>query len=707
MTTYVNSTIVRSIPLPYQFKRYYVHKFDTMVINNGSAFACAAFSDLLEFAKYYLSKGALKEAKMEFHNRVPWLPWNNRMKQLLVLLKAQPEYVLNFIKLYTSLGSLGSPHDFMHEYKHEMDNIPYRADVPRFLVEFLTSLDRFGAIYMEPYESREKNNLLRSLYNSQLEAGDLVSRNHSFKQWRQYWKQCWNMFQPFSEREAHRANYSGMKRIVLPELYSDSSVKKIPKRNKKLQASFGQQSLYITPTSKKFDEDTEAIAAALHGRMKGVGPDYLRAILSHHMYLDDILRIPFDSSKWYLAGTVEAVHKVGTTTFRAIADTNKYLNFATRPLRNVMYDRMFRAGIHDATDDQDRYDRIFVERTSNDNLYIGSVDLHHATDYLPAVWGQLLMQYMIGYSPINTAKCDFQKGKRKELTLLGNSFIVFCELVQTPFRSSAGEILWHRGQPLGSEPSFMMLSWTHHFFCEALAWKMGYSHHPYYILGDDVIFTNKKLRKRYIQVMRSCAVPLSINKSYDGKLAEFAGKIYVSNHRPFYTTDHKDHIGYSALFDWSRSTHIPLSWCNLPVKLKQRFLRSANKLLADKNMPGLSNGSELFNIIAKLVSEDPTYLNGVKDYAEEWYMSILSPKDQLEIALGKSRYGHYASGIIYFQGQPIQLMTTRYADKDGHWQRYNPVKVKPWFIQKFRPFTTDAYIAAGISAMATAKQWRG
>ena len=709
MVTYENSTIVRSIPLPFQFKRYYTHKFKVMVDNNGVAFACEAFSDLLEFAKFYLSKGALKECKMEFHNRVPWLPWNNRMKQYLKLLKAQPEYVLNFTKLYTSQGSLGTSKAFMEDYKSEMDSIPYRADVPKFLVEFLTALDRFGGIIIRYHnEPRQMNQHLRSLYDSQTAESDLLAQNHSFKQWRHYWFQCWDMFKPFSEREAHSANFSGMKRIPLPEIYSDSSTKRLPNEwSKHYSSKYQRLGKYITPSSNKFDEDTVAIAAALHGRMQGVGPDYLRAILSKHMYLEDIMRVPFDSNQWYKAGTVEAVHKVGTTTYRAIADTNKYLNFATRPLRNVLYDRMFRKGIHDATDDQDRFDPIFVERTTNKNLYIGSVDLHHATDYLPAVWGELLVQYLIGYSPINRAACDFQKGRNKELTLLGNSFIVFCELVQTPFDSEAGDILWHRGQPLGSEPSFMMLSWTHHFFSEALSWKMGYAHHPYYILGDDIIITNKKLRKRYIQIMRSCAVPLSLNKSYENRLAEFAGKIYVSKHRPFYTTDHKDYIGYNALFDWSRSTHIPLSWVNLPRTIKQRFSRELSKQLNLMDMPGLAAGSEYFNLISKLVSEDPTYLNGIEDAVEGWFNYLIPAQDRLEIALGMGKWSHYASGIISFQNQPIQLMSTQYTNKDGHWQRYNPVHVKPWFIQKFRPFTTDAYIRAGIRAMEYLKRDTG
>jgi hypothetical protein len=410
-------------------------------------------------------------------------------------------------------------------------------------------------------------------------------------------------------------------------------------------------------------------------------------------------------------GHVQHIQKKGGgTDYRDIAVPNRFIQNALVPCADRLYN-LVRELPQDATFDQDRFDTKIQNRVNNDNLYQGSVDLSKATDNLPMSWGCEIIRYLLGMFPavdrlqmavfgLPDDPETVERQKAEELFV--KSYDLFKTVARAKWEDEGYLHQWKIGQPLGSLPSFAMLAITHNLLVESLAATLGLHHSPYVILGDDIVIMNKKLRSRYIREMTSRGIPLSLHKSFEGRLSEFAGKTFVKNSVPFYTSDHSP-ITWESLFDWQRSTGIRIPWENVPRQIQAKIQRLAcAKLRADGLNPSRKMVAHLAASSYDLVLSCEIFGRGTHLYPfpdnaswQEQSVGYFERRDQENIIPDAVKH----SGItVLCCRYPITLMSDRFADKDGYFQRYRPTELPSWYKVKFRPCATDAAIKAAIAA---------
>jgi hypothetical protein len=253
-----------------------------------------------------------------------------------------------------------------------------------------------------------------------------------------------------------------------------------------------------------------------------------------------------------------------------------------------------------------------------------------------------------------------------------------------------------------------MLAITHNLLVESLALSQGLGHSPYVILGDDIVICNKKLRKRYIRELSSRAIPLSLHKSFEGRLSEFAGKTYVHKCVPFYCSDHNP-ITWESLFDWQRSTGIRISWEYLPRPIRRKVEGVTRDVLTENGLtPSRKSAIELARSSYNLVLSCEVWGAGSRLYDDchseeqsEWMSGYFEYRETSDKIIPEA-VKH--SGISLLAGRyPVTLMGSRLADKNGHFQRFHPVKLPDWYRDKFRPCATSAAISAAVQAIVHSK----
>jgi hypothetical protein len=84
-----------------------------------------------------------------------------------------------------------------------------------------------------------------------------------------------------------------------------------------------------------------------------------------------------------------------------------------------------------------------------------------------------------------------------------------------------------KGQAMGLNPSFPLFSLTHNLVTYGLSRYLGLDQNSFRILGDDVIFSDIRLRDLYLDFCRNFEIPISHHKCLNGTAAEFAGKIFL------------------------------------------------------------------------------------------------------------------------------------------------------------------------------------
>jgi hypothetical protein len=278
------------------------------------------------------------------------------------------------------------------------------------------------------------------------------------------------------------------------------------------------------------------------------------------------------------------------------------------------------------------------------------------------------------------------------------SIKLFHAVTKAPWEDQSYLVHWHVGQPLGSVTSFAMLSITHNILLEAMSLSLGLGHSPYVVLGDDVVVFNKKLRKKYIAVFNQRGIPLSLHKSYEGRLSEFAGKMFVSNCIPFYTTDHSP-LTWNSLFDWQSKTGIRIPWKHLPMQLRRKVESCVKEAL--KNLEGDFNTRKLASLAYRHAQSNLVCGAGSIQFQDSG--TIGRPEVFFEYLASSEENPPAATlhtGITLIgNGHPVVLLNTKYAEKDGYFQRYRPVELPKWFKEKVRPCATDVAIRGGLSSV--------
>lgn len=191
---------------------------------------------------------------------------------------------------------------------------------------------------------------------------------------------------------------------------------------------------------------------------------------------------------------------------RSVASPLRIHQEALRPLGEEIY-RLVRSLPWDCTFDQSKAIP-HIQSCLRQGCQVHSIDLSSATDLFP-----LSLQ-------VAALKAVFRKEFWVHIDL-------FEQISRGIWNSKIGWLQWSKGQPLGLFPSFGTFTLTHGLLLRHLA---GPYKNQFFVLGDDVVILNDKLRDDYISMLDRMGCPWSEDKSLSSnKLSEFAGKVITSN----------------------------------------------------------------------------------------------------------------------------------------------------------------------------------
>jgi hypothetical protein len=605
----------------------------------------------------------------------------------------QPHYVLSFLKMYTGpVRRTKSVDSAAGDVKRRLDSVKANPAVPKFLRSWLECINTPHGLSWKAAQG------LKHPFHA------LAHTCGSYESWHEYWLSWWRVL-----RAGWKSSIKLDYKPVFPEIYKDYQTDS--QSSASYDADFADLiSLHMSEGRVLSENQLEFVDSFLD---EDVG-DALEAFLWGDILpeVEGIFRNTTVLSGEYVGHIQHIQKKGGGTDYRDIAVPNRFIQNALVPCADKMYN-LVRHLPRDATFDQDRFDTKIQNRVNNDTLYQGSVDLSKATDNLPFSWGEEIVWYlsrMFSLKDEDLARSIFHIKKESSFIdaleaerKFDKSYDLFKRIARARWEDEGYLIRWKVGQPLGSLPSFAMLAITHNLLVESLAAMLGLSHSPYVILGDDIVIMNKRLRSRYIRELSSRGIPLSLHKSYEGRLSEFAGKTFVRNCVPFYTSDHTP-ITWESLFDWQRSTGIRIPWVNVPRAIRRRieslvrtYLRAYGLTPSSKLVYQLANSSYDLVLSCEILGRG-SHLYPIPDSAE-W--------SERAVRYFEMRYTHEDlipdavkhSGITLVGGcHPITLMSGEFADKDGYFLRFRPVELPAWYKAKVRPCATDAILKAAITA---------
>lgn len=661
----VNRVIVSSIPINRKVKGYWVKKYQRMVASNGIDYAQKKFKALkIALMDYKANPDRMDE--VDSYYAISGFRVNGYLKSLFQMMDTQPHFVLNFVKLYSSeTTTTQTPDGAAAQTNQRLKAIDSDVDVPLVLDRWLEIVKMSWRERIEYYYFAKANN--RMIFSH-------YAKHHTLEEWKVYWSKQIRIL-----RSGLNKKVDAEARLVFPEVYKDYT----SSPNGEGSVSFLQD--FADLVSLHMEDEFPLSAASL---------SFIADFLSEDLQ-DELATILFGGESSFeglysetsilsgkYVGHIHHIKKKGAgNELRDIAVPNRFIQQALVPIAARLYS-VLRMMPRDASFNQNRFDRVLTNRVTNDCLYQGSVDLSKATDNLPFNWGKAI---------VNTLFDLIEPSSHEKL-----SWDLFNEIVDLNWEDCGYLTKWNHGQPLGSLPSFAVLGLTHNLLVESIALDLGCSHSPYYILGDDIVITNRKVRMKYISLMNRHRVPLSLHKSFTGELTEFAGKIFIKKNVPFYTPDHAP-ITWNSLFDYQVSSGIKVPWNNLPLDIKRKIEKVIQPFLpTPSSKQDVSRQASLAYKAAQacLVLPKGSSQNHIdfEGNAEIFFEYLYSKDDILP-------EGTAHTGIVMCKGFPVIFHNSKFNNKHGYVQRFREIELPQWYKDKARPCATDKAILGGISAI--------
>jgi len=652
-----NTAIISSIPLNRKMKTFFVKKYGTMVKCNGSHFASERFKSLKETLMAYRSDLHRLERRDEYIRQAPFKE-SGWLRMLFDYMDTCPHYTLDFVKLYCGFHEpVVTPEESADDFHQVLLDIDRRADrqnsVPKFLTYWLRTLRTSLSSKRAAYWAARRN------------PGHPYHRYcsyHELNQWMDYWK-TWHgrLLSPIKEEKSLDYFIPGL--APQPAMYRDYDGLG--------SASFDadlKRWLYLSPEAGDcFGYDSPVSAEAYYWLQSHLANGISDDLMYGYEYDRDYGFFAFDEAKQYLSSTpcvgeVHHIPKKGTVGRRPIAVPNRFIQLGLTPYNHYLHSILKRLD-RDATYNQTKFTRKNLKRINTGN-YLGSVDLSKATDNLPLSWFEKIEEFLNIPSSM-----DIQISRD-----------LFYQVARGPWRNGSNISRWTVGQPLGTLPSFPILGLTHNLFLESLALKEGYGHSPYCILGDDVLISKKRLRNSYIQQMTGRGIPLSLHKSYEHNLVEFAGQVLIKNQPARYISDHSV-ITWNNLFDYQRATGVEVKYEYLPKQIRGRIAGYANKASL--------RSKTFYQTLQELIGIRLTLSGLTESIGSSFFCHLAMAQDELE----PTRL--HRSPIVPFVGGPIQVVDVDIVRKQDN--------VPEWYKQKFRPAPTDALARTLLHAVRDLK----
>jgi hypothetical protein len=675
--------VLKSIAISRDLKRYYWSKYQWLKAHNGDKYAADVFKTLRQVVLSYVDDPNRLERLDHYLDTCP-VRKNGWLRKLFAYADTHPLRVLQFLKLYTVVDEpVVTPDEAAQAMNTELEtadpcgeNILLAAWL-RCISDKIKYKDMLFRAWTVGLKATPASNDVDVVLVKVLNASVEVARSQG---------KCLRQFLSQELKYAER-----MRRYLEPTQLSEDEVlyqvrKHLPvmedyarfgKHERKVPTGYTLEGILEDQQDNPFDEDL--LCALSLVETWPIGMSNLIDVLPEGLVnCFDEVNPPEEGYEY--VGHIRQIPKPGTVVRRSIADPNKFLQAGIAPFRKFLRS-MTRKIYRNCQFKQDKFDSEIQQRL--DSGFAGSVDLHQSTDWLPLAWFlQMEKAFQRSWYPTDLAAKVFDEQTVFVYERLIASRELFYNMCSACWDNEGLTSQWRRGQPLGTLPSFEILTLTHFGVLEALAWSHQRLDSPYCLLGDDVVIFDAQIRKDYIEMMTAYGSPLSLHKSYSGRLTEFAGKIFVRNQVPRYCTD-IPYLSWSNLFDYQRATGVFVHFSDLPQKVKERFRRYASTCHSNPNPEDLYYA-------ACRVAGVPGLSHMSKDIAQFLAgYELFEPEDKSPV-LPKGTYGFVLNGYVgTYPGELILPAIRVRKDKEKH----NAVRRKAtWWIKKYRPESTTSIV---------------
>jgi hypothetical protein len=686
-------SVLKSIPIDRGLKSYYWSKYEFLRSHNGPQYAAEVFKLLRESIMTLIEGGPENildaKANLDYFSSVP-IRKNGWLKMLLDYAATDPISVMQFLKLYTTEPEpLVTTEEAAEKQAEELQKAtPAEANI------YITAWVELIQIPFGAYQ-KEHDLISRGFFTGN-------SQHVVYYKGKRY---------TFPGRDAtvrkDQIKYKMLTRSIYPCFNSNDGVKvlreylgkwtrllskpRIPEKamQKQMWLATPSESSYCSSEYGKirvknglgdFERDLNAFVSAMQ---YGDFDPYLEALdqklredLSEWWAFETLPQtykeqlVEQGLPLWTTAAPVGCVHhipKKGTVKRRSIAAPNRFLQACFKPCQmqlRAITGRLPR----NAQFLQDRFDQE-IQRNLNEG-FAGCWDLHSATDWLPVNWFTDIAQEL-GWFP--------------QGSLENWSYQLFLSASKGFWENGDGYgqsefVQWQRGQPLGTWPSFEVLTITHHLVLESLSLFLGHTDSPYAVLGDDNVIFDYRVWMMYGRVMSRAGCPISTHKSYAGRLVEFAGKLFVKNQQYAYAPNQTP-IYLTNLFDYQRSSGKAIRWADLPKSVRGRFAQ-----LCSEHSGQVDPRSIYIAIQACIGLRVPKISKEIGSLIENFVKNgnlYLSPEEkkelkELKLAEARQRAACNTQEWVRFNGLLLTFGNPRIHRRE----------TEEWFRRKFRPLPT-------------------